>query len=96
MIFEDQVISYADFDTTVNRIAHGFLRLGISAGDRMCVSVRCRDAFPKTPTQRVEKYKLCEEYARACRADTVLGWRAFGTADVGSGKGYLISCYAPV
>src|SRR5438093_13746428 len=37
VIFEDQVISYADFDTTVNRVASGFLRLGISAGDRVCV-----------------------------------------------------------
>ena len=36
LIFEDQVI-YADFDTTVNRVANGFLRLGISAGDRVCV-----------------------------------------------------------
>jgi len=26
--------------------------------------VRFRDALPKTPTQRVEKYKLREEYAR--------------------------------
>src|SRR5438093_1631661 len=39
VIFEDQVISYADFDTTVNRVARGFLRLGISAGDRVCVMV---------------------------------------------------------
>jgi crotonobetaine/carnitine-CoA ligase len=37
LIFEDQVTSYADFDTTVNRVARGFLRLGISAGDRVCV-----------------------------------------------------------
>ena len=37
VIFEDQVISYADFDTTVNQVASGFLRLGISAGDRVCV-----------------------------------------------------------
>ena len=37
LIFEDQVISYADFDTTVNRVARGFLRLGIRAGDRVCV-----------------------------------------------------------
>ena len=37
LIFEDQVISYADFDTTVNRVASGFLRLGISTGDRVCV-----------------------------------------------------------
>jgi|SRR2546427_425972 len=37
LIFEDQVISYADFDTTVNRVACGFLRLGIGAGDRVCV-----------------------------------------------------------
>ena len=37
LIFEDQVTSYADFDTTVNRVASGFLRLGISAGDRVCV-----------------------------------------------------------
>ena len=37
VIFEDQVISYADFDTTVNRVARGFLRLGIRAGDRVCV-----------------------------------------------------------
>src|SRR5712692_7216286 len=52
VIFEDQIISYADFDTTVNRVAsadtqaeestgypidRGFLRLGISAGDRECV-----------------------------------------------------------
>ena len=37
LIFEDQIISYADFDTTVNRVASGFLRLGISAGDRVCV-----------------------------------------------------------
>ena len=36
VIFEDQVTSYADFDTTVNRVASGFLRLGISAGDRVC------------------------------------------------------------
>src|SRR5262249_37942046 len=39
VIFEDQVISYADFDTTVNRVASGFLRLGINAGDRVCVMV---------------------------------------------------------
>ena len=39
VIFEDQVISYADFDTTVNRVAHGFLLRGISAGDRVCVMV---------------------------------------------------------
>ena len=31
---------------------------------KMPQSVRFRDAFPKTPTQRVEKYKLREEYAR--------------------------------
>ena len=37
LIFEDQVISYAAFDTTVNWVANGFLRLGISAGDRVCV-----------------------------------------------------------
>src|SRR5713226_3912150 len=37
VIFEDQVTSYADFDTTVNRVASGFLRLGIRAGDRVCV-----------------------------------------------------------
>jgi crotonobetaine/carnitine-CoA ligase len=37
LIFEDQIISYADFDTTVNRVASGFLRLGIRAGDRVCV-----------------------------------------------------------
>ena len=37
LIFEDQVTSYANFDTTVNRVANGFLRLGISAGDRVCV-----------------------------------------------------------
>lgn len=37
LIFEDQVTSYADFDTTVNRVARGFLRLGIRAGDRVCV-----------------------------------------------------------
>ena len=37
VIFEDQVISYADFDTTVNRVARGFLRLGLRAGDRVCV-----------------------------------------------------------
>jgi len=37
VIFEDEVTSYADFDTTVNRVARGFLRLGISAGDRVCV-----------------------------------------------------------
>jgi carnitine-CoA ligase len=39
VIFEDQVISYADFDTMVNRVARGFLRLGIRAGDRVCVMV---------------------------------------------------------
>ena len=27
-------------------------------------SIAFRDALPKTPTQRVEKYKLREEYAR--------------------------------
>src|SRR5215813_4734498 len=37
VIVEDQITSYADFDTTVNRVASGFLRLGISAGDRVCV-----------------------------------------------------------
>jgi len=37
VIFEDQITSYADFDTTVNRVANGFLRLGIRAGDRVCV-----------------------------------------------------------
>jgi crotonobetaine/carnitine-CoA ligase len=37
LIFEDQVTSYADFDTTVNRVACGFLRLGIRTGDRVCV-----------------------------------------------------------
>jgi len=37
LIFEDQITSYADFDTTVNRVANRFLRLGISAGDRVCV-----------------------------------------------------------
>jgi carnitine-CoA ligase len=37
LIFEDQVTSYADFDTTVNRVARGFLHLGIRAGDRVCV-----------------------------------------------------------
>ena len=31
---------------------------------KMPQSVRFRDALPKTPTQRVEKYKLREEYAR--------------------------------
>ena len=31
---------------------------------KMPHSVRFRDALPKTPTQRVEKYKLREEYAR--------------------------------
>src|SRR5437870_452105 len=31
---------------------------------KMPQSVRLRDALPKTPTQRVEKYKLREEYAR--------------------------------
>jgi non-ribosomal peptide synthetase component E (peptide arylation enzyme) len=36
LIFEDQVTSYADFDTTVNRVACGFLRLGIRTGDRVC------------------------------------------------------------
>ena len=40
LIFEDQVISYAAFDTTVNWVANGFLRLGISAGDRVCDVVR--------------------------------------------------------
>src|SRR6266516_3619797 len=39
LIFEDQVTSYAGFDTTVNRVARGFLRLGIRAGDRVCVMV---------------------------------------------------------
>jgi len=38
LICEDQVTSYADFDTTVNRVASGFLRLAISAGDRVCVT----------------------------------------------------------
>src|SRR5438093_8902586 len=37
VIFEDQVTSYADFDTTVNRVASRFRRLGINAGDRVCV-----------------------------------------------------------
>src|SRR4030095_16252682 len=37
LIFEDQVTSYTDFDTTVNRVACGFLRLGIRTGDRVCV-----------------------------------------------------------
>ena len=46
LIFEDQVISYADFDTTVNRVACGFLRLGIGAGDRVC------DVGPGTLTLR--------------------------------------------
>ena len=31
---------------------------------KMPQCVRLRDALPKTPTQRVEKYKLREEYAR--------------------------------
>jgi len=31
---------------------------------KMPQSVRLRDALPKTSTQRVEKYKLREEYAR--------------------------------
>jgi crotonobetaine/carnitine-CoA ligase len=31
---------------------------------KMPQSFRFRDALPKTPTQRVEKYKLREEYAR--------------------------------
>jgi carnitine-CoA ligase len=31
---------------------------------KMPHSVRFRDALPTTPTQRVEKYKLREEYAR--------------------------------
>ena len=32
---------------------------------KMPQSVHFRDALPKTPTQRVEKYKLREEYARS-------------------------------
>src|SRR5437867_4647829 len=45
VIFEEQVTSYADFDTMVNRVAGGFLRLGIRAGDRVCVMVPNCPAF---------------------------------------------------
>ena len=48
LIFEDQVISYADFDTTVNRVACGFLRLGIGAGDQLR-----RKAWPQVPQRMV-------------------------------------------
>ena len=37
---------------------------GASGRFKMPQSFRFRDALPKTPTQRVEKYKLREEYAR--------------------------------
>ena len=82
LIFEDQVISYVDFDTTVNRVACGFLRLGIGAGDRVCVMLaNCPEflyawfglmknsAFRRTETQ----YIVQHAEAAAIVVDAVTG-----------------------
>ncbi|MBI4494254.1 MAG: AMP-binding protein [Chloroflexi bacterium] len=35
--FEDQVVTYADLDANVNRLANGFLNLGVQKGDKVCL-----------------------------------------------------------
>lgn len=60
LMFEDVATSYADFDTTVNRMVSGarLAHLKIPGSFDWC------GALPKTPTQRVERYKLHEDSAQ--------------------------------
>jgi crotonobetaine/carnitine-CoA ligase len=40
LYYRDEKISYSDFNERVNRVANGFLDLGIREGDRVCIMVR--------------------------------------------------------
>ena len=40
LYYRDEKISYADFNERVNRVANGFLDLGIREGDRVCIMLR--------------------------------------------------------
>ena len=112
MIFEDQVTSYADFDTTVNRVASGFRRLGISAGDRVCVMLSNCPEFPYAwfglmqmlyaqVVKTICRRRLVRVTHRVVfgtfdRVNHVLAACGMGWADMGGGKGCLIYPYSPV
>ena len=37
LFFEDQEISYQEFNDNINRIANGLLHLGVKRGDKVCL-----------------------------------------------------------
>lgn len=45
LFFEDQEITYEDFNNYANRVAHGLSQLGIKKGDKVCIYLTNRPEF---------------------------------------------------
>jgi len=45
LFFEDQEITYEDFNNNANRVAHGLSQLGIKKGDKVCIYLTNRPEF---------------------------------------------------
>jgi acyl-CoA synthetase (AMP-forming)/AMP-acid ligase II len=46
LIYEDKVYSYAEFNQTVNQLAHGLLHLGIKKGEKLALMLKNTYFFP--------------------------------------------------
>jgi acyl-CoA synthetase (AMP-forming)/AMP-acid ligase II len=40
LYFEDQEITYNEFNNTINRVSNGLLELGVKKGDKICIMMR--------------------------------------------------------